>query len=83
MKTTPSAMPWKSGTHRQIVDAEGNVICELWSHMGIDEADANEEIIVRAVNAHDDLVAALEILVNGHSINGLALGIAALEKAKS
>lgn len=40
--------PWSRVGHRQIIDAEGAVVCEVWSSVGIQEADANEDLIAAA-----------------------------------
>lgn len=48
--------PWRRVGHRQIMDAEGAVVCEVWSSVGIQEADANEDLI----SAAPDLLAALK-----------------------
>lgn len=56
--------PWEGPTEKLllITDAVGNVVCTVgkdlydWS----DASKANAEFIVRACNAHDELVAALE-----------------------
>jgi hypothetical protein len=40
--------PWRRVGHRQIMDADGAVVCEVWSSVGIQEADANEELIAAA-----------------------------------
>lgn len=50
--------PWRRASHRQIMDAEGSVVCEVWSSVGIKEADANENVIAAA----PDLFAAFEAL---------------------
>lgn len=52
---------------------------KLSGHEQVEIAD----LIVRAVNSHDDLVAALKVLMGGHSIDGVALAKAALAKAWS
>lgn len=40
--------PWRRASHRQIMDAEGSVVCEVWSSVGIREANANENVIAAA-----------------------------------
>ena len=40
--------PWRRVGHRQIMDAEGAVVCDVWSSVGIQEADSNEELIAAA-----------------------------------
>lgn len=39
--------PWSVGSHRYIRSPSGT-ICETYSHMGCDEADANERLIAAA-----------------------------------
>lgn len=52
--------PLQSLSHRQVVDADGNVVMEFQSGaIGVDEATALEQFVVTAANAHDHLVAAL------------------------
>jgi hypothetical protein len=61
-------LPWKAdGPEVFALDADGNFNCHVataWSFPylgpGSDEAVANAELIVRAVNAHADLLAACE-----------------------
>jgi hypothetical protein len=48
--------PWRRVGHRQIMDAEGAVVCEVRSSVGIQEANANE----CAIEATPDLVAAAQ-----------------------
>jgi hypothetical protein len=55
-KHTPG--PWAVGSHRSIQSSSGT-ICETYSHMGVDEADANERLIAAA----PELLAALNAIV--------------------
>ena len=66
----PTPGPWVSQgwvptwAYIPIKDARHNLVCSLHSHEGHnytrDEVEANARLIVRAVNCHADLVAALE-----------------------
>ena len=56
--------PWAVGTHRSITSPSGT-ICETHSHMGIEEANANEYLIAAA----PELLAALQSFVAAY--NGL------------
>lgn len=55
-KHTPG--PWHEGSHRSI-ESQIGTICEVYSHMGIAEADANQKLIAAA----PELLDALETLV--------------------
>ncbi len=71
MAHTP--LPWRVATNARnlssvSIQAAGGVrICALRYNWRVDhswqEADANAVLIVRAANCHDDLVAALELLL--------------------
>lgn len=39
--------PWHEGSHRT-VESQSGTICEVYSHMGIAEADANQKLIAAA-----------------------------------
>ena len=39
--------PWHEGSHRT-VESQNGTICEVYSHMGIEEADANQKLIAAA-----------------------------------
>ena len=56
-KHTPG--PWHEGSYRSI-ESQSGTICEVYSHMGIAEADANQKLIAAA----PELLAALEWIVN-------------------
>jgi hypothetical protein len=54
-------LPLKYSSHRQILDADGNLACEVFSGgPGIKAADELQELIVTACNAHDQMAAALK-----------------------
>lgn len=53
--TKHSTGPWHEGSHRT-VESQNGTICEVYSHMGIEEADANQKLIAAA----PDLLEALE-----------------------
>lgn len=38
--------PWRR--NRRVIESDSGVICDVWSHMGIEEADANERLIAAA-----------------------------------
>lgn len=50
--------PWHEGSHRAI-ESHSGTICEVYSHMGIEEADANQKLIAAA----PELLYELETLV--------------------
>ena len=57
--------PWRQGHiagHRFVIgDGGATTVAEMWNPA---QSEANAELIVTAVNNHDDLVAALEWLVH-------------------
>lgn len=62
-----SPLPWArfDADSLEIAGSDGHEICDVFQCGGIreiDEADANTALIIRAVNNHDALVAALEAL---------------------
>lgn len=62
--TVTPGLPLRHSSHRQIVSANGGLVCEVFSgSLGIEGADAMQELIVRACNAHDDLVNALQFML--------------------
>lgn len=63
-KHTPG--PWREGSHRTIESANGT-ICEVYSHMGIAEADANQHLIAAA----PELLEALDQAANGRYLDGI------------
>jgi len=48
MKAKPTQGPWKRDGQGRTISSPKGVICECFSHMGIDEADANENLIAAA-----------------------------------
>lgn len=57
-------LPLAYSSHRQIIDADINVVIEVWSGgQGIDAADELQAFIVTACNAHDTLTAALNKII--------------------
>ncbi len=93
MKTEHSVLPWHADSIDQVRTKSGIVIArcerkERHEYMGSREQSSNAAFIVRACNAHDDLVAALEralrIIGNGGSHNGAQLEFmeSALSKAR-
>lgn len=95
----PSQRPWEADTNR-IFSASGTQVCDACdSGSGVvraEQREANAAFIVRAVNAHDALVSALEAWTNseycdegGEVISaadywpaGYAQAVAALKLAK-
>lgn len=74
--------PWKvfrsnKGTYIGIGESEGGGVCDagfgVWRSGK--ERDANAELIVRAVNAHDDLVKALELPIIWQTEGGEHIGL--------
>lgn len=73
-KHTPG--PWHEGSHRQVVAGEGiktGTICEVWSWMGIEEADANQKLIAAAPDLLDALVDAVRYAQGGDVLHPAAL----------
>lgn len=61
MKTNLIKLPLAYSSHRQIMDADRNVVLEVFSGgPGIDAADQLQDLVVVACNSHGLLVAALE-----------------------
>lgn len=64
--------PWHEGSHRSI-ESHGGTICEVYSHMGIEEADANQKLIAAApelLNDAQELASLLENALRIGAING-------------
>lgn len=91
MKHTPT--PWKTNTaihpDDQVFSADGAIVADCkWTKHNPDIRSANAEHIVRCVNAHDDLAAALEELLAErandfhHDTEGFNMARAALAKAR-
>lgn len=61
MPSNQISLPFRRSTHRQILDAQDNVVCEIRSGgCGIAVADEIEQLIVTACNSHDALLTACE-----------------------
>lgn len=58
-KHTPG--PWHEGSHRSI-ESQSGTLCEVYSHMGIAEADANQKLIAAAPDLLASLREALKIV---------------------
>ena len=65
MDTVHTPGPWSVGSHRSIQSSAGT-ICETYSHMGIEQEDANECLIACA----PELLKALEQLTDYAERNG-------------
>ncbi len=67
MKTDKATTrPWKLGDITQVTDIEdssGELVCSVESAKNIHEESANAELIVRAVNCHDELIKRFESLI--------------------
>lgn len=61
MKTTEIKLPLAYSSHRQIMDAERNLVLEVYSGgQGIKAADQLQDLVVVACNAHALLVEAAQ-----------------------
>lgn len=69
-KHTPG--PWHEGSHRSVESPSGT-ICEVYSHMGIAEADANQKLIAAAPELMDALVDAVRYAQGGDVLNHAAI----------
>ena len=63
----PAPRPWRTGRHpdhdcsvRYVLDANGDEVCSTFNDL--EENVANVDCIVRACNAHDDLLGALKAI---------------------
>lgn len=93
-------VPWTAGFHGLTVDAVHPVrndatgttpLAFTTGYFGLEQQEANTAFIVRACNAHDDLVAALRAVVacgaldrsgaDANTANALAVARAAIRKA--
>ena len=66
-KQTPG--PWHEGSHRS-VESQSGTICEVYSHMGIEEADANQKLIAAAPDLLASLREALKIIDAYRRVSG-------------
>jgi hypothetical protein len=57
--TDKTDLPWYVDAHDNIFDKDGNRIAQVWGG-DIIQDNARSALIVRAVNSHYDLIAALE-----------------------
>lgn len=67
--------PWHVGSHRYIGSPAGT-ICETLSHMGIEEADANERLIAAAPDLYEALADLLDQVQHAPGGNLLLTGLA-------
>jgi hypothetical protein len=75
-------LPLRRASHRAIELNTGAVICEVFSGAaGIEVADEIEALIVRAVNAHADMVEALARIVSEYRAGNVTIG--AIEDAEA
>ncbi len=73
MTTTHSPLPWHVTKNGEgILDAEKFFVCELFPD--VDQTKLDAALIVRAVNNHAALVAALE-LIDPDALDGIALDL--------
>jgi hypothetical protein len=79
-KHTPG--PWHEGSHRSVESPSGT-ICEVYSHMGIAEADANQKLIAAAPDLLDALVDAVRYAQGGDLLHPAALSRARAAIAKA
>ncbi len=83
--SAPFVGPWKRNGHRQIADAIGDVVCEVFSGpCGIEEADRRERVIAAAPELLSLLVDAVESFgphLEGGDDEWLTFARAAIAKA--
>ena len=65
----PTPGPWHEGSHRSI-ESQSGTICEVYSHMGIAEADANQKLIAAAPDLLASLREALKIIDAYRRVSG-------------
>ena len=65
----PTPGPWHEGSHRSI-ESQSGTICEVYSHMGIEEADANQKLIAAAPDLLASLREALKIIDAYRRVSG-------------
>lgn len=63
-QTTPAPLPWRVRFGRRRKGAARTVMLVDANYEPVAETYANVELIARAVNAHDDLLAALEDILD-------------------
>lgn len=83
MKAKHTPGPWKVGTHRYI-DSPGGTICETYSHMGTDKADANERLIAAAPELLSALLGLIDAIKMGDTSQlafNMPVALAAVAKA--
>lgn len=75
-RTAHTPTPWRVSLDAYVVHVETDrtlAACPATLTIGADEARANADLIVRAVNAHESLVSALE-RIEAMLSDGMALG---------
>lgn len=71
--------PWAEGSHRTVVDANGSVVCVVWSGpCGIDVADAHQQLIA---DAPELLQALRELQANPNDMRAHRRALDAIAKA--
>jgi hypothetical protein len=64
MMTKHIKLPLAYSSHRQILDADRNLVIEVLSGgPGIEAADELQQLVVKAVNSHEQLVEALKAVM--------------------
>ena len=89
-KMEHSKTPWRfeRPDRGKILDADGQPVCDYYTAAGAPPSKADEEFLLRAVNSHDALVAALRAYQNANGLHHddearlYDLGEAALAKAE-
>lgn len=77
MNTKHSPLPWSRGRRSFIEDANGNGIA-VCQYSTTQEADA--DLIVKAVNSHEELVAALKECITEEGAPGLQEGLGRMRR---
>ena len=70
-----SPLPWKRGTDGLIFDANNEYVTDTCG-TSLPEGEENQKLIVRAVNCHDALAAALKALIEWEASEGSGAHIA-------
>jgi hypothetical protein len=60
--STHSPTPWKRGTDGLIYDANNEYVTDTCG-TSLPEGEANQKLIIRAVNSHDELLAACKQMI--------------------